>query len=177
MIMVLPPTECDSVPAESNLDLLPFDRLKYPTLAKIVEGLYDKVKNNPKLMNSLKNFTNLTEQQIVSNLETGKGPKVIVKTMPNIAGHYNHETNTIEVGKHLFGISNTYLVTSYSTALEFYLASSILHEFIHFAENYTHKFLPHDNQYDDAGFQWENNFYGGTVSFNYATGAITLESL
>ncbi len=174
-IMIVPPTECDSI-AEPNLDLLPFDRLKYPNLAKIVDGLYDKVKNNPKLMTALKNFSHLTEQQILSSLERGNGPKVTVVNLPGRAGDYNKATNTIQIAKHLVSASN-YLVTSYPTALEFYMASSILHEFVHFGENYTQIFLPHDNAYDDAGFQWENNYYGGTVDFNYATGKITFEKL
>ena len=92
--------------------------------------------------------------------------------MPSIAGQYHKATNTIRVAEHLVNASN-YLVTSYPTALEFYMAASILHEFIHFGENYTQTFLPHDNDYNDAGFQWENNYYDGRIDFNYATGEIT----
>lgn len=55
------------------------------------------------------------------------------------------------------------------------MAVSILHEFIHFGENYTKIFLPYDNANNDPGFQFENQYYGGSVNFNYATGEITYE--
>ncbi len=68
-----------------------------------------------------------------------------------------------------------YVLKDYSTALELYMAVSILHEFIHFGENYTKIFLPYDNANNDPGFQFENQYYGGSVNFNYATGEITYE--
>ena len=74
----IPNGEIDETECDPSLDLLPFDRLKYPILANIVDGLHNKVKNNPKLMAAIKNFSHLTEQEILSNLETGKGPKVSV---------------------------------------------------------------------------------------------------
>jgi hypothetical protein len=125
-------------------------------------------------MSAVKNFSHLTEQQILSNLEPGKGPKLTVLDMPNKAGHYDPKTNTIQIAKHVVTATN-YKVTSYATALELYIAVSILHEFIHFGENFTQIFLPYDNPYNDAGFQFENDYYGGRVFFNYVTGEITYE--
>lgn len=141
--------------------------MSYPVLGQIVDGLYNKVKNDPKLMAAIKNFSHLSEQHILSNLKTGQGPKLVVKTMPNVAGHFNRQTNTIEIAHHVVSATN-YVLKDYSTALELYIAVRILHEFIHFGENYTQMFLP----YNDSGFQFENQYYGGRVSFNYATGEI-----
>lgn len=160
----------------TKIDLSLFDRLSYPVLGQIVDGLYNKVKNDPKLMAAIKNFSHLSEQQILNNLKTGQGPKLVVKDTPNIAGHYNPETNTIEIGRHLVTAGN-YVLTSYSTALEFYIAVSILHEFIHFGENYTQIFLPHDGTFNDPGWLFENSMYGGRVFFNYVTGELNYEKI
>lgn len=84
--------------------------------------------------------------------------------------------NTIYISEHLI-TANNYLVQNYPTALEFYITVSILHEFIHFGENYTETFLPHEGNYDDPGYQFENNIYGGRVKFDYPTGNITYEKL
>lgn len=57
------------------------------------------------------------------------------------------------------------------------MAVSILHEFVHFGEHTTQIFLPHEGSFNDAGFQWENNMYGGSLNFNYLTGEITYKKL
>ena len=161
---------------QTKIDLSLLDRLQYPVLAKIIDGLYEKVKKDSKLMEALMKFTHLSKQQILDNLKLGQGPKLIVKDMPNIAGNYDKSTSTIEIAKHLVSASN-YMVKDYSTALEFYIAVTTLHEFIHFGENYTQKFIPYEGNLNDAGFQFENQLYGGRVTFNYVTGEIIYEKI
>ena len=163
-------------PQKTNIDLSLFDRLQYPVLAKIIDGLYNKVKDDQKLMNVLKNFTNMTEAQILEKLKSGQGPKLYVENNPYRAGSYDPDTNTMYVSQQIITAQN-YMVKDFSTALEFYISVTILHEFIHYGEDYTQTFRPHEGGQDDAGFQFENEMYGGKVYFNYATGEITYEKL
>ncbi|MET4141968.1 hypothetical protein [Pedobacter sp. UYP1] len=61
-------------------------RMKYPTLAKIIDGLYQKAISNPKLMAALKQFSHLSEQQILDNLKSGKGPSIQVVDPNSLIG-------------------------------------------------------------------------------------------
>ena len=145
--------------------IIPLDiRLQYPTIAKIVDGLYEKVKNDPKLMAALKKYSNLSEQQILDNLKVGKGPTIVVKDLNGRTGHYDKNLNVIEIDTSVANDIN-YVRLGQATALEFYLTAIILHEFVHFGNNMTLDFYPNFGKFD-AGFQFENQYYGGRVRFD-----------
>lgn len=156
------------------------DRLKYPTLAKIVDGLYIKVKNNPTLMAALKQFTHLSEQQILDNLKAGKGPLLQVAPHNSLPGgsdgQFTPSTGILKIDESIATNAN-YFSTTYPTATEFFLTACILHEFVHYGENVTQIFTPHSGGQDDAGFQFENTYYGGKVDFNSQTGITTFNPL
>jgi hypothetical protein len=156
------------------------DRLAYPTLAKILDGLYEKVKNDAKLMNALVTFTHLTEAQILQYMKSNQGPLVRVVSRYSMTGgaaaEFNHESGLIFLSDEVAKNAN-YFTTQYPTATEFYLTVTILHEFVHWGENNTQIFTQHAGNLDDAGFQFENSYYGGKVNLIPATGVITLTPL
>lgn len=158
-------------PLVINLD----DRMKYPTLANIIDGLYKKVMNTPKLMDALKQFTHLNQQQILESLKPGKGPLVqVVSTnslMGGSVGEFDTKTGIIKIAESVASDAN-YFSTSAPTGAEFYLTVCILHEYIHYGENVTQIFRPSDGHANDAGFQYEDRYYGGKVRFNPITGVI-----
>lgn len=47
-----------------------------------------------------------------------------------------------------------------------FLASTILHEFIHFAENVNYIQYPFDPYGNDSGKQFENDYYGGDINYD-----------
>lgn len=164
----------DSTPPNIRISL--DVRLKYPVLAKVIDGLYDKVKVDAKLMEAIKQFSHLTEQQILDNLKPGTGPQLQVSDQIASIGFYDPSTSSILINQELAEDTN-YLTADYPKALEFYMSVVILHEFIHFGENYTQIFAPYTGHATDVGYQFEDNYYGGRVIFNYLTGALTFDKL
>ncbi len=157
-----------------DIDLL--TRINYPILGKIVDNLYNKVKNDSKLLEAIKKFSHLDTKQVLDNLKVGSGPKLVVTNnfSPNKVGEFKN--NTIYINKNHI-TQTSYIYKDYSTALEFYITVAILHEFIHFGENMSDIFLPHNGNTDDVGFQFENDMYGGRVFFNPVTGALEYEKI
>jgi hypothetical protein len=100
----------------------------------------------------------------------------MIEKNPYRAGGYDKATNIMYISEHVV-TAKDFLAKDFSMAVEFYLTVSILHEFVHFGENYTQTFLPHENGYDDSGYKFENEAYGGRVKFDYKTGNITYEKL
>jgi len=155
------------------------DRLKYPALANLLDGLYDKVKNNSKLMETLKQFSHLTESQILANLAAGKGPQINVVeglALNNTFADYNPETGLIRIDAGTVSNVN-YFSSTYATAMDVFITAVVLHEFIHFGEHTTQTFIPHQGRQDDAGYEFENKYYGGRVDFDPIKGTISYKPL
>lgn len=55
-----------------------------------------------------------------------------------------------------------------ATAFEFFLSAVVLHEFVHFGNNLSQVFYPNFGRWD-AGFQFENKYYGGEVKYEPRT--------
>lgn len=68
-----------SSPTATKLDLSLFDRLQYPELGKIIDGLYKKVKDDPKLMASLKSSLTLAKIKFWKTLNQGKAQNCMSK--------------------------------------------------------------------------------------------------
>lgn len=150
------------------IDLNFLDRAKYPVLGKIVDGLYQKAKTDKKLMDALKKFSNLTEDKILANLVSGKGPKLTVvnNLPPNVVGRYKDGTNEIKINEiDAKDLNNFSLNTNVSTALEFFFTSLILHEFVHFGNDVSGSQVVSIGAFD-AGAQFENAYYRGDVKYD-----------
>lgn len=164
-----------SAPA-TRIDLNFLDRGKYPVLSKIVDGLYQKVKTDRKLMDALKNFSKLPEDQILTNLVSGQGPKLTVvnNLPPNVVGRYTDGTNEIRLNEvDARDLNNFSLDRNVSTALEFFFTSLILHEFVHFGNDVSGVQVVSVGNFD-AGAQFENAYYRGDVKYDPVTKDIFL---
>lgn len=159
----------------TRLIISTYDRLAFPTLARILDGLESKVKSDTKLMGLLKEYTHLSESEILDKLKSGQGPIVTIGTDTELRGAYSaYDPNTgkILISRSVALDANLYSYKS-ATAAEFYLSVCILHEFVHYGEHATQNFLSHNNRYDDPGFRFEEDYYGGAVQLNYTTKEIT----
>lgn len=156
------------------------DRLKYPSLASIVDNLYNKVKNDKRLMSALKEYSHLSEEAILEDMKSGQGPRITVVDKQTLVGgaiaQYDNENKVLLISDEAAYDSN-YFSTQYPTATELYLSACILHEYIHFGENITQIFVGHEGRFDDAGFQFENKYYGGRLEYNKVSGIVTLHPL
>jgi len=160
----------------ASIDMMLELRLQYPVVANVVDGLYDKVKNNERLMDAIKQYSHLSQNQILSGLISGEGPKLVVADLPYSSGQYDKQTNTITIDKDVADNSH-FISTNYATALELFITACILHEYIHYGENTTQIFTPYTGSQDDPGYQFENSYWGGRVQFNSETGAITYDKI
>ena len=155
--------------------ITPDIRLKYPALAKIVDGLYDKVKNDPKLMEALMKFSTMTKEQILYVLSPGKGPLLtVVSTFKDTQyGEYNNSTTVLSLNEKYVTLLNTFnMDTSKASMFDFFLTSTILHETVHFGNNINNNYLPNIG-WADVGAQFENYQYGGDVGYDRNTGNLT----
>lgn len=148
------------------------DRLKYPALAKLIDGLYDKVKNEPQLLNALMKFSTMSKVQVLYALTPGKGPKIeVVNNFPStLYGNYTANNVTLSLNEKYVGLLSSFnMDTSKPTMFDFFLTSTILHEVVHFGNDINRTWLPNIGWFD-IGAQFENEVYGGDVSYDQNTG-------
>jgi len=163
-----PPTSGGGVNVKTSIKFPWTDRVKYPVLAKIIDGLYDKVLKDAKLMKALREYSNLTDAQILFNLTSGQGPEVDVVTTlsPNVVAAYRDGTNIIKINSSDANLLNTFEINrSTSTALEFFMTSLILYEFVHFGNDVSGQQVQSVGNFD-AGAQFENAYYRGDVKYD-----------
>lgn len=121
-------------------------------MAKIIDGLYEKVKNGPKLMDAIKKFSLMDEKKILEKLKSGKGPNLIVKDLePNTFGEELGDGNIYINKMYLTSLNN--LVNTSLPSFEIFLTSTILHEFVHFGN--TVSMSRFDDIKDSYGNTWD----------------------
>lgn len=151
------------------------DRINYPMIANIIDGLQNKVKNDVKLMEALKKFSLMNESTILENLTTSKGPKLVIQDMGLNENGFENGDGNIYINKlYARGLYN--LKVSPPQSLEFFLTSTILHEFVHFGNTVTMNRFP--SKRDIYGYQWdvgkqfEEDYYGGDIAYDLNTNKI-----
>ncbi|WP_046247427.1 hypothetical protein [Hymenobacter terrenus] len=119
-----------------------------PKLVQTLENLRSLVENNSKLLNGLIAFSGRTQAQIISDLTYGQGPEVKIgqpvdKFGNPVIGQFdpaNPNVLTLD-GAFINQLQHT-TSASASDALSFYLAVSLLHEYVHFGDNLTGRDYP-----------------------------------
>lgn len=152
-----------------NIKINFLDRFNYPVIAKIIDGLYNRVKNDPKLMIALKKYSLMDESQILNNLKSGHGPNLIITVLDANTNGEERGDGNIYLNK--LYVSNLHqLSTTAPQSLEFFLASPILHEFVHFGNTTAFQVFPSKRDsngfYWDAGKQFEEDYFGGDIDYD-----------
>lgn len=133
------------------------DQNKYPKFTQIVKDLYNFVKNNSQVMNALKQWSGLSESQILDKIRFGYGPAIIIKDMTGKYGYFNRYENPNVINIDASWVRGLEAVNDNSRreAIGFLLAVTILHEFVHQAR--AENGLDRNYEY---GFAFENMAFG-----------------
>ncbi|SFG60976.1 hypothetical protein [Pedobacter insulae] len=136
-IMILPPTECDSLEQGSpfiNQFILDFlSQKKYPKFTNLIKELKNNVQNDKKILDALKDWSGLTESKILEKLAFGEGPTIVVKDLTGRYGYFdrNENPNVINIdASWVRGLEAANLLST-RQATAFLLGVTVLHEFVH----------------------------------------------
>lgn len=142
---------------ENRFKLKPSDQRKYPRFTAMIKELPAIVKNDVKIMRSLKLWSGLTEAQILDKLKFGQGPEIIIKELTGKYGYFNRleDPNAFNISASFVrGLEQSNLLgTQQATA--FLLGVTVLHEFVHQAR--AANGLDRDYEYGD---KFENSAFG-----------------
>ena len=130
---------------------------KYPKFTTLLKDLKGFVKTDTKVLDALKKWSGFSEAEILSKVEFGQGPKIIVKELTGKYGYFNKAENpniiNIDAGW-VRGLESANLLST-RQATGFLLAVTILHEFVHQAR--ASKGLDRNLEY---GVKFENSAFG-----------------
>ncbi len=128
-------------------------------------GIQDIVKE-PKIMNALSKYGEMTRTQIIKALEYGNGPQVKICNIENNAyGAFqpNKNSNIIEIDEDLIR-SWEVAKGQNSDVLLFLTGVTILHEFVHYGDD-----RDGVDQKGEEGVLFEKAAYGKEINFHTAT--------
>ncbi len=137
------------------------DQKKYPRLTEMVKKSLDYVKGNPKVLEALKKYTNLTESEILNKVKFGNSPTIVIKDLGNNYGLFNSKENP-----NVFNIDAAFVrglegavLQGTIEATSFLLAVTTFHEFVHYARFFNGL----DREYE-YGVGFERDVYGVTIT-------------
>lgn len=137
-------------------------KIKYPKFTNLVKNIYEDSRKVPKLLDWLKAYTMLSDQELYNALQFNQGPTIIITDLngPDWGGatrygHFDKNKKVIEIDKKL--------VTDYEKgifkkgdAYSVFLAATLLHETVHYGRYKTGHFEI-DGEYGRA-FQLAANY-------------------
>lgn len=129
----------------------------YPRFTEMVESLEDYVRNNPKVLKALEEFSGLNKNEIFNRLKFGTGPTINIKDLNPEYGNFNGANNSNALNTDaafVRGLEKAHLKGTVE-ATSFLLAVTVLHEFVH----YGRLFKKMDRLYE-YGIELENAAYG-----------------
>ena len=130
-------TFTDSYPSlNPNFQFMASDNYEtlYPKFTNMVKNLKTFVVNNPKVLNALQKWSNLSKDYIINHLTFGQGAIIKIEEMYDRYGYYNKSkgTSTLHISlSDVQRLENSQNETTKAT-LSFLLSVSILHEFCHY---------------------------------------------
>jgi hypothetical protein len=150
----------DTYATTGNFQILNKDQLLYPRFADLVKGLKAFANSKPDIMAGLKIWTGLTDAQIQSQLQFGKGPTILIQHLDGAYGMFRrNDPNVIIVNKDfVLGLEQANLQTT-KDATGFLLSITLLHEYVHYGDFASGQEFP-----GEEGLQWENSAFGVVVN-------------
>lgn len=139
------------------------DQSKYPRFTTMVKNLRDFVKNDRKVLESLIQWTGLSEQEVLSKLEFGKGPQIAIKQLSSSSEYAYFKgienPNLVNINASwVAGLESANLLsTQQSTA--FLLGVTLLHEFVHYS-----RFESGLDRNYEYGIQFEKDAFGVIIN-------------
>lgn len=121
---------------DGNFELDKATAKQYPRLANYLKYGIQGVTSNARIMSGLKKFGQLSSTSVASDLQWGKGPKIVVKSMSGANGSFspNKGSNILNIDKGIIEQLKKALASGSDEAL-LLVASTILHEYVHFGDD------------------------------------------
>ena len=132
------------------------DKVKYPKFTNTVINIANYVNSNPNVMQTLKQFTGMNDQQVLNALKFGQGPLLEIVDLPGAYGYHNPLTNTIQIDiNYVKKLENS--IGANAEIMNLFLSITLLHEFIHWTDGLFF------NWTQESGESWEIATYGFIV--------------
>ncbi|MDY0906701.1 hypothetical protein [Pedobacter sp. CFBP9032] len=143
---------------------------KFPKFSELIKKLESFVANDQKVLNALIQWSGYNKEQIIEKVKFGNGPTIVVKELTGKYGYFdrNENPNVINIDESwVKGLESANLLET-KQATGFFLAVTVLHEFVHQARAANGL----DRSYE-YGYGFENSAFGlkieddGITPFNY----------
>ena len=141
-------------------------KTKYPKFTNLIKNIYENCLKNPKILDWLKTYSHMTNEQIFKSMQFNQGPIIIIQDLnpPTSNDRYKYakfnsqdkkiylDLKTIED----FETGNMYSFDAYTL----FLSATILHETVHFGNNLNNF---NEGAFNDWGYGFEIAAYGSII--------------
>ena len=143
---------------------------KYPKLSYLVQYELPKLVENKNVINALKEWTTLSQEQIIEDFSWGSGPKINVKSLPGAWGSFNYQVdpNVINIKEILVSdLQNS--EGDVEEVLNFFTGIVLMHEYTHYGTNKAGLvFFQIDEKgniigREEEGLRFEETVYGSKI--------------
>lgn len=169
--------------SETTIVISPQDMVKYPKFTALVKGLYNRVATTPKIIAALIKYTGFTQTSILNDLKFDKRGPIIYITPKEQLKTYNPKTKSYsypygrcisdDVNKHYIFLNKEFIDLleiangDNSDALIVLIATTILHEYVHWSDN---NFGLSPSLAGEMGDLFEKDAFGGVLQYNKKNG-------
>ena len=121
---------------DGNFELDKATAKKYPRLANYLKHGIQGITSNARIMSGLKKFGQLTATNVANDVRWGKGPKIVVQSLVGSNGQFrpNIGSNILTIDKGIIEQLENALISGSDEAL-LLVASTILHEYVHYGDD------------------------------------------
>jgi hypothetical protein len=144
----------------------------YPKFKEIITNLPGFLNTYPNVKKALAFYTGFTEAEVMSKMQPGKGPKIILSSnFPSTKyGHYNALNKTLELNINYINGLEAAQSSKTIQATALLLAITTFHEFVHYGRNFnklTYDFInPNNGVSTEAGWTFEQNIDPAGLGIN-----------
>jgi len=141
-------------------------KTKYPKFTNLIKNIYENCLKKPEILDWLKTYSHMTDQQIKNAMEFNKGPIIIIQDLNPPTSNdrykyakYNSKDKKIYIDlKTIKDFENGYITTF--DAYTLFLSATILHETVHFGNNLNNF---NEGAFYDWGYGFEIAAYGSII--------------
>ena len=145
---------------------------KYPKFTQLIKNIYQNSRNTPHILDWLKAYSHMDNEQIFKALEFNKGPTIVIKDVnaapyngPSRYAYFDSKQPDI-INVDIKTINNFEINTNFARNQAFitFLAGVILHESVHYGNNLNKFSEFKDGKFYDYGDGFEISAYGSTLT-------------
>lgn len=143
-------------------------KTKYPKFTNLIKNIYENCLKNPKILDWLKTYSHMSNEQIFKSMEFNKGPIIIIQDLNPPTSNdrykyakYNSKDKKIYIDLKTIKDFESGNITTFD-AYTLFLTATLLHETVHYG-NYLQNF-------NEGNYEWGNGFeiaaFGSLMELN-----------